>query len=199
MLDWQHGTTAPTASQPCSVKTPACRSGGVLRQLPGHPWLQRLPVVQLHRRQVNSPPCSSATPVTAAGFHWCSEPTPLLLLPWYCPSSCYYNQPAGGYNYNVDWKGIDWLPGYCWLLGDPNPRQRFTRLVVGKTRLCSRTRTCWPLASCKARTSLPAYLCCCNLWLPMIFESLVTGTCSAGLQTGGLAHPGPPVLCSASD
>ena len=81
MLDWQHGTTAPTASQPCSVRTPACRSGGVLRQLPGHPWLQRLPVVQLHRRQVNSPPCSSAVPVTAAGFHWCSEPTPLLLLP----------------------------------------------------------------------------------------------------------------------
>ena len=81
MLDWQHHC-ANRLSQPCPARRHTCRSGGLLRQLPGHPWLQRLPVVQHHRRHVSSPLCRQQCLVFAADFHGCSEPVLLLLLPF---------------------------------------------------------------------------------------------------------------------
>ena len=123
-------------------------SGGVLRQVPGQAGVQCLHEVQTPPPQMGEP-ISSLLCLTM-GWFWCSwrcHTAPRAVEGVGCCSGgscrCFANSKSVSNYQTLDWKEIDFIPGYCWLLGDPEPRQRFTRLVVGKTRLCSRADACW--------------------------------------------------------
>lgn len=62
-----------------------------------------------------TPPCNA--------FLWCNITAP-------GSGACFENPETYAAYSELDWMGIDFIPGYCWLLQEPNPRDRLTRRVV---------------------------------------------------------------------
>ena len=85
----------------------------------------------------------------------------MLALPGEYPCRCFQNAEWGTSYRDIDWKDIDFIPGYCWLLADPEPRQRLTRRVEGgRGNARARLPACLLLpASHPAPCRQPAQMC----------------------------------------
>lgn len=129
---------------------------------------------------ISAPPPVHASPYFISKVILCMPITETSIV---CSSgACFENPETYAACSELDWMGIDFIPGYCWLLQEPNPQDRLTRRVVGE---CIRCFPCWSELLYKCQTLVGTCHSCivfCARWI-WSWRSLLL--CAGGWDGGG--------------